>query len=137
MMDERTYKKEIVRMWDSIRDDEYKGTETCSGVTYCDECPLYNIGCGESSKAFEMIEAVEKWSSANPPTKKYKVSKTEYDILKSVSEYKDVLSITPNLLQFCHIRVLRNMLKKGYFEGANDYTNIDDYINLCEVVGDE
>ena len=70
MMDERTYKKEIVRMWDGIRNDEYKGIESCTGVTYCDECPLYNIGCGESSKAFEMIKAVEKWSSANPPTKK-------------------------------------------------------------------
>ena len=66
MMDERTYKKEIVRMWDGIRDDEYKGTETCSGVTYCDECPLYNIGCGESSNAFEMIKAIEKWSSEHP-----------------------------------------------------------------------
>ena len=137
MMDEKTYRKEIVRMWDGIRDDEYKGTETCAGVNSCDECPLYNIGCGESSNAFEMIRTIEKWSSKNPPTKKYKVSKTEYDILMSVSEYKDVLSLTPNLLQFCHISVLRNMLKKGYFEGANDYTNIDDYINLCEVVDDE
>lgn len=136
MMDERTYKKEIVRMWDSIRDDEYKGIESCSGVNSCNECPL-NIGCGESSKAFEMIKAIEKWSSENPPTKKYKVSKTEYDILMSVSEYKNFLSLTPNLLQFCHIRVLMNMLKKGYFEGADSYTNIDDYINLCEVVDDE
>ena len=66
MMDEKTYKKEIVRMWDSIRDDEYKGIESCSGVTYCDVCPLYNIGCGESSNAFEMIKAIEKWSSEHP-----------------------------------------------------------------------
>lgn len=66
MMDERTYKKEIVRMWDSIRDDGYKGIESCSGVNDCDKCPLYNIGCGESSNAFEMIEAIEKWSSEHP-----------------------------------------------------------------------
>lgn len=137
MMDERTYKKEIVRMWDNIRDDCCKGIESCTGVKYCEKCPLLEIGCGESFNAFEMIKAIEKWSSENPPTKKYKVSKTEYDILMSVSEYKDVLSLTPNLLQFCHISVLRNMLKKGYFEGANDYTNIDDYINLCEIVDDE
>ena len=62
MIDKETYKKEIVRMWDGIRDDEYKGIESCSGVKDCGECPLYNIGCGESSNAFEMIEAVEKWS---------------------------------------------------------------------------
>ncbi len=137
MLDEETYKKELVRMWDGIRDDGYKGIESCSGVNSCDECPLLEIGCGESSNAFEMIRTIEKWSSANPPTKKYKVSKTEYDILMSVSEYKDVLSLTHNLLQFCHISVLTNMLKKGYFEGADSYTNIDDYINLCEVTDDE
>ena len=66
MMDEKTYKKEIVRMWDSIRDDEYKGIESCSGVNSCDECQLNNIGCGESSNAFEMIKAIEKWSSEHP-----------------------------------------------------------------------
>lgn len=66
MLDEETYRKEIVRMWDTLRCDEYKGTESCTGVTYCDECPLYNIGCDESSKAFEMIKAVEKWSREHP-----------------------------------------------------------------------
>lgn len=65
-MTKEEYKKEIVRMWDSIRDDEYKGIESCSGVNYCDECPLYNIVCGESFNAFEMIKVIEKWSSEHP-----------------------------------------------------------------------
>ena len=71
MMDEKTYKKEIVRMWDTLRDDEYKGTETCTGVNDCNECPLNNIRCGESSNAFEMIKAIEKWSKEHKEEKKY------------------------------------------------------------------
>lgn len=125
MMDERTYKKEIVRMWDSIRYDEYKGTETCSGVIYCDECPLYNIGCGESSNAFEMIEAVEKWSKENPP-KKYKVSKAEYDILQ------EVYSIHGNFRMYQH-EIINNLRKKGYFKGSYEDTEIEDYLKSCEV----
>ena len=66
MIDKEKYKRELVRAWDTLRDDKYKGTETCAGVTYCDECPLYNIECVESFKAFEMIKAVEKWSSEHP-----------------------------------------------------------------------
>lgn len=69
MIDKETFGKEIVRMWDSIRDDEYKGIESCSGVNSCDECPLNNIGCGESLNAFEFIEAVEKWSKEHQPKK--------------------------------------------------------------------
>ena len=72
MMDKEEYKREIVRMWDSIRDDEYKGTETCTGVNDCGGCPLNNIKCGESSKAFEMIEAVEKWSKEHQQKNKRK-----------------------------------------------------------------
>ena len=63
MLDKEEYKREIVRMWDTLRDDKYKGIESCSGVKDCGECPLNNVRCGESSNAFEMIKAVEKWSS--------------------------------------------------------------------------
>lgn len=66
MINKEKYKRELVRIWDTLRDDEYKGIESCSGVNDCDKCPLYNIGCGESSKAFEMIKAIEKWSSEHP-----------------------------------------------------------------------
>ena len=73
MMDKETYKRELVRMWDSLRDDRFKGCDDCVGVIYecsgvqcCEECALYGINCGSSTNAFEMIEAVEKWSSEHP-----------------------------------------------------------------------
>ena len=125
MMDKEEYKKEIVRMWDSIRDDEYKGTERCSGVTYCDECPLYNIGCSESSNAFEMIEAIEKWSKEHQP-QKYKVSQLEYDILKSFIDIGFVY-------YFYESDLLMSLLRKGYFQGATRDMTINYYFDNCEV----
>lgn len=79
MMDERTYKKEIVRMWDSIRDDKYKGSCDCDGVQCCEECALYDIKCGSSTNAFKMIEAVEKWSKEHHPLK---LTRFEFEMLK-------------------------------------------------------
>ena len=128
MIDKDTYKRELVRMWDSLRDDEYKGIESCSGVNDCGGCPLNNIKCGESSKAFEMIEAVEKWSKEHQP-KKFKVSQLEYDILKI---YIDLESYGT----FNGYAILSEILKKGYFAGATSKTNIRDYFNNCEVKKD-
>lgn len=130
MMDENTYKKEIVRMWDSIRDDEYKGTETCSGVTYCDECPLYSIGCGESFNAFEMINIVKKWSKEHQP-KKYKVSQLEYDILKVFIECG-----FDNFHWLDKDKLLMSLLEKGHFKGATKDMSIKDYFDNCEVKED-
>lgn len=123
MMDERTYKKEIVRMWDGIRDDEYKGIESCSGVNDCDECPLYNIKCGESFNAFEFIEAIEKWSNEHPP-KKYKISQLEYDILEAKGTN----------VRFGFYVDIRYLLSKGYFKGATSDMLINDYLENCEVI---
>lgn len=82
MMDEKTYKKEIVRMWDSIRDDEYKGMDVCSGV-YCNKkCALYGVNeiskpiCCDVVDAFQQIKAIEKWSKEHP----------KYDYLKGLLE---------------------------------------------------
>lgn len=62
MMDKETYKKELVRMWDSIR-TKYVGRDSCIGVK-CEECPLHGNGkrCNGIKSAFEAIETVEKWS---------------------------------------------------------------------------
>lgn len=130
MMDEKTYKKEIVRMWDSIRDDEYKGTETCAGVTYCDVCPLYDIGCGESSNAFEMIKAIEKWSKENQP-KKFKVSQLEYDILDMFINDNSGTDYV-----FNNIEYMSKLLEKGYFKGADGRMNIRYYFSNCGIVDD-
>ena len=94
------------------------------GVTYCEECPLFKIGCGESSNAFEMIEGcTEKWSREHP--QKHKISKLEYDILELHLKYD---------LKFYQSKELYALLKKGYFKGATRDMNINYYFDNCEVV---
>lgn len=129
MLDKETYKKELIRMWDSIR-VTYKGSEFCSGIP-CGECPLDQTGgCDYPINAIAMAEAVEKWSNEHPP-KKYKVSQVEYDILKSFEE-----SNLYSKFYFMSSLVTRNLLKLGYFEGADERMKICDYLNDCEVTED-
>jgi len=130
MLDEETYKKELVRMWDSIRDDKYKGIDSCAGVIYCEVCPLYKIGCG-SFNAFETIKAIEKWSKENQP-KKYKVSRMEYDMLQIYAI--NHISNNDTFNDFC---TLRGLLDKGYFEGATGSMHIGEYYINCEVVDND
>lgn len=125
MMNKDTYKREIVRMFNSLRDDELKEDDDCSGVQCCEECALYGIDCGNSTKAFEMIEAVEKWSKEHPP-KKYKVSRIEYDILQ------EVYSIHGNFRMYQN-ELINNLREKGYFKGSYEDTEIDYYLKNCEV----
>lgn len=70
MITKEKYQKELVRMWDSLRED-YKGTHSCSGVI-CSSCPLN--GCCGRYYAFETFERVEKWSKEHPE----KVRKEEF-----------------------------------------------------------
>ena len=136
MLDEETYKKELVRMWDSLR--EYcKRYGDCSGVK-CEECPLHETGCvnptgcGNPTKRVQMIDmfkiinVVEKWSKEHPP-KKYKVSRMEYDLLQTVINFG---SSVDTFNDFC---TLSGLLEKGYFEGATGSMCISDYYNNCEV----
>ena len=120
-MNKEEYKKEIVRMWDSLR-DEHKGEYSCLGVD-CDSCPL-GRRC-DRIFSFEMIEAVEKWAKEHPP-KKYKVSKAEYDILQ------EVYSIHGNFRMYQH-EIINNLREKGYFKGSYEDTEIEDYLKSCEV----
>ena len=69
MMDKETYKREVIRMWDSLRSDEYKGNETCDGVK-CKACPLRYVsrrGCN-SNNVYEIIETVERWNREHQQT---------------------------------------------------------------------
>ena len=96
MIDKDTYKRELVRMWDSLRDD-YIGYNTCRGVM-CKMCPLHDIlvddiRCGNAIYTVKMINIVEKWAKENPP-KKYKISRLEYDILKHLSDNTALMYIT-------------------------------------------
>ena len=128
-MDKEEYKREIVRMWDSLRDDKYKGSCDCDGVPCCEECAFYQNGvhCCVSTNAFEMIEAVEKWSKEHP--EKHKISKLEYDILKTYSD--------DYFYYFYESELLKLLLKKGCFKGATSKTNINNYLNNCEVADDD
>lgn len=138
MMNKEEYKKEIVRMWDSLRDDKYKGSCDCDGVpccdgVFCEDCPLSEInndgrdGCMEPMKVFEIIKIVERWSKENPP-KKHKVSRMEYDLLQTIIKFGSTID---TFNDFC---TLSGLLEKGYFDGATGDMYISDYYNNCEVV---
>ena len=74
MIDKDTFKREYIRMMDSIRREgsKYKGTPSCEEVINCDMCPLQSICAGRGpghspvGYAFEFVEAVEKWSQEHP-----------------------------------------------------------------------
>lgn len=124
MMTKEEYKSEIVRMWDSLR-DEHKGEYSCYGVD-CEFCPL-GRRC-DRIFSFEMIEVVEKWSKEHPP-KKYQVSRLEYDILKIYVE-REFYG------HFAEYGLLMALLKKGYFKYADGKMDVKNYIRNCEVKED-
>lgn len=133
MIDNEKYQKELIRMWDSVRDDN-KGYPGCRGVK-CKKCPLYDIkwddiGCGDSIYAVKMINIVEKWSKEHPP-KKYKVSQLEYDILKVFIECG-----FDNFHWLDKDKLLMSLLEKGYFKGADGEMEIEYYFKNCEVKED-
>lgn len=68
MLDEETHKKEIVRMWDTLRGDEFKGQNTCHGVA-CKDCPLALNACKPLANGLDIykaFEAVENWVKEHP-----------------------------------------------------------------------
>ena len=126
MLDKDTYKRELVRMWDSVR-EEHKGEYSCLGVD-CEFCQL-GRRC-DRIFSFEMIEAVEKWAKENQP-KKFKVSQLEYDILKAFSECG-----FDNFHWLDKDKLLMSLLRKGYFKGATKDMSINYYLDNCEVKKD-
>ena len=69
-MTKEKYKKNLIRMWDSLRTDEYKGVEKCRGVK-CNNCSFNEIcnaeyGGSAIIDAFKSIEIVENWAKENP-----------------------------------------------------------------------
>jgi hypothetical protein len=69
MLNKEEYKKTLVRMWDSVRDNNYKGKNDCSGVE-CNVCPVTSMcgyrGCSYVHNAYDLIELVEKWAKEHP-----------------------------------------------------------------------
>jgi hypothetical protein len=69
MITKEEYKKTLIRMWDSLReDDEYMGKSSCEGVR-CSRCPLYhndNVCVSKVYNACEIISIVEEWGKEHP-----------------------------------------------------------------------
>ena len=67
MISKEEYKKTLVRMWDSVR-EECKGANGCDGVN-CNVCPATSM-CGDYmenvNNAYDLIELVEKWAKEHP-----------------------------------------------------------------------
>lgn len=119
MIDKETYKKELKRMFDSLSGGN-KSTDRC-GIK-CSQCPLKKI-CNNNMYAFDVIEAVEKWSKEN----KYKVSKLEYDIMRAAIDYSCEEEA------FKDVDILYELLINGYFKGAKPNDKIIDFFKNCEV----
>ena len=125
MLDKETYEKEIVRMWDSIRKDEYyKGCDDCTGVE-CEDCPIYDVESKNCKLYNDIYKVVGKWSDEHQP-QKYKVSQLEYDILKSFIDIGFVY-------YFYESDLLMSLLRIGYFQCATNETDIEKYFKNCEV----
>ena len=124
MLDKDTYKRELVRMWNTLRDDRYKTYNACNGVS-CNKCPLHGIECSDPLSSYEVVEIVKKWSKENPP-KKFKVSQLELNILQ------EAYSIHGSFRMYQH-EIINNLREKGYFKGSYEDTEIEDYLKNCEV----
>lgn len=98
-MTKEEYKKNLIRMFDSIR-DEFKGEENCAGVDCGNNCPFFMKVCGFGQIKFhvyEAIETVENWAKEHP-------------IKTNAEKFKEVFGIEPET-QACvipHIRKCEN-----------------------------
>lgn len=108
MLLKEEYKRELIRMWDSLRNN-YKGEYNCFGVK-CPKCPLYQTvdNCDEALGFFEVIETVERWGNEHPQ-KKYEVPQILYDALSLLAKY-------------------------GFSIRTADGMTIEEYLENCEVV---
>lgn len=67
---EEQYKKDYVRMMDSLRQD-HLGEKNCGGVD-CDDCPLFKKTCCNQVegdlyyRGLETVKIVHKWAKMNP-----------------------------------------------------------------------
>lgn len=137
MLDKETYKRELSRYFNSIRDDdcndEVEDPTDCIGISCMDcifntedgrEC-IYNI-----KYIFDAFEELEKWSKEHPP-KKFKISNIEYEFLRMFvyPRYENA--------RFKEFNLIRALRRRGYFNGSTEDMKIKDYLDDCEVVDDD
>ena len=84
------YQKNLVRMWDSLR-NEYKGVPTCITVS-CGVCPLQDCCCGDngniSFNSEKAIEIVTQWAKDHP-------------ILTYEQKYEETFGVKPLQIDKC------------------------------------
>ena len=71
MLTREEYEKTLVRMFDNIRGEKYRGDKSCEGVN-CADCPFNDEDC-YMSNAFEAIEIVEN-GVKNIPLQQWKIN---------------------------------------------------------------
>lgn len=111
MLSKKEYKENLIRVWDSIRDDEHKGREDCGGVT-CGDCPLYKKACGSLS-AFEAVEFVEQWAKEHP----IKTNAEKFEEVFGVDVSFDTCFMRPSLGFNCR--------ECGYYNADNGGCKVD------------
>lgn len=71
MMNKEEYIKAVIAMWDSMRNDFFKGRDDCIGVR-CSECPLSDTDayccdcCNQAKYIFDVYNIIEKWHKEHP-----------------------------------------------------------------------
>lgn len=89
-MTKEEYKRNLIRMFDSIR-DEFKGEENCAGVGCGYNCPFFMKVCGIGQVKFhvyEAIEVVEKWAKEHP-------------IVTNAMKFKEVFGVDYDAMNSC------------------------------------
>ena len=84
MMNKEEYIKAVIAMWDSMRNDFFKGRDDCIGVR-CSECPLSDTDayccdcCNKAKYIFDVYNIIEKWHKEHQPKK---LTRLEFEMLK-------------------------------------------------------
>lgn len=128
MMTKEEYRKELIRMFDSLRKD-HKGETSCEGVE-CRDCPLYvaENGCRSLLSTVEVYNAVEKWSKEHP--QKYKISPFEYEYLKLYQKYGFGSD------RLCDLRGTTILHELFYLKDIDLNVKVEDILLNCEVTED-
>lgn len=137
MIAKEIYEREIVRMWDSLRDDRFKGCDDCVGVI-CKVCPIYDAEYDNCHLYNDVYNAVERWTS-NHPLKKFKVSRLEYDILKHLSDNTALMYITRNV--YGNVYLFNEEPRKSsgnwYGNGARSLSVLDELFQFVKSEDEE
>jgi len=61
------YNKTLMRMYDSMRGDKYRGYKDCNGIK-CDGCLFQSFcyGSGRNHSAYDLVAFVEQWAKEHP-----------------------------------------------------------------------